>query len=143
MNNNEICYVVITLILLCIIFYGLCSKKIRRLIKSSSSRKLKQSFTIEQDLKPVKVHLYYSENCGYCHKFLPVWEDLKRAYGKKLSFIDINITNPNNITIYPKIKIKIQDVTRVPSLFIETPQNYYPYEFNSNDELYQHLDKLV
>lgn len=142
MNNNEICYVVITLILLCIIFYGLCSKKIKRLMKSSSI-KLKQTFAIEQDLKPVKVHLYYSEKCGYCHKFLPVWEDLKRAYGRKLSFIDINITNPNNITIYPKIKIKIQDVKRVPSIFVETPQNYYPYEFNSNDELYQHLDKLV
>jgi thiol-disulfide isomerase/thioredoxin len=43
-----------------------------------------------------KIILYHAEWCGYCNRFLPIWEELKLAVNN-VNFIDVNMTSGEKI----------------------------------------------
>lgn len=81
--------------------------------------------------------LLYSENCPYCRKFLPIWEESKQKYNNqyKFNFVDCDksddVSNKYNFRGLPTI-IKYQNDKE-----IDRTEGYQPYE---NFKLF--LDKI-
>ena len=58
--------------------------------------------------KSTKIILYYTNNCGWCHKFLPTWEKLKINLSNDYIFEEYECSNINqesckNISRFPTI----------------------------------------
>ena len=49
------------------------------------------------------VVLYYSENCGYCTDFLPIWDLFEKKKNKKLNKLKLNINSLDLHSITPPI----------------------------------------
>lgn len=51
-----------------------------------------QDFTLLED---EKVFLYlYSENCGYCVKFEPIYKNVQKNYQNRIKFVKLDINKP-------------------------------------------------
>lgn len=55
--------------------------------------------------KKAVLNLYYSPDCGYCHKFMPIWEQFKRQSKERIIMNEVNCKSNKceNIVGYPTI----------------------------------------
>lgn len=66
--------------------------------------------------KPALV-LFYADWCGYCIRFMPVYEKLSKAYDKEINFSKVNVEDPKYKTVVNEIGI-----TGFPTVFIIDPK---------------------
>ncbi|MFH0702528.1 MAG: thioredoxin family protein [bacterium] len=67
--------------------------------------------------KPIIVN-FYVDWCGYCRRFAPVLENLRKEYESKFTFVIINTDDPKNEKLVNSFMIK-----SFPSLFFVNPKN--------------------
>ena len=49
----------------------------------------------------VWIVLYFSESCGYCHQFMPIWDEFVNNNNKKVKCAKIDSNVSDNITANP------------------------------------------
>lgn len=88
------------------------------------------------------VYLYYADWCPHCKNFKPNWNNLKNKYLGKVRFIEINMTNPQDIKISPEVsKLNfVKDINKVPTLYIEKDNKMVEYDGKLD---YESLDKIL
>lgn len=84
--------------------------------------------------KPIAVN-FYVDWCGYCRKFAPVLEGLRKEYNGKYNIVLINVENPK----YKKLAEDF-DITGFPTLYLVNPKN--DNRVFINQSLYSRPDKL-
>lgn len=62
--------------------------------------------------------LFHSDNCYYCKKFMPSFENLSKELASYYNFVVINVNNPKYAELY-----KGYNVYAVPDLMILNPKN--------------------
>ena len=72
--------------------------------------------SVPTDTNKLKLVLYYAEWCGYCNKFMPIWDELVKHKHEKMQNIvsqkykdTDNETRDANIKSYPTIMLYIGD----------------------------------
>ena len=56
--------------------------------------------TFDQDVAGKKVFvLFYSENCGYCTKLMPKWENVSASHPDKMTSFECSSTDPKTQAI--------------------------------------------
>ena len=75
----------------------------------------------------VKLYYYYMNNCSWCEKFKPVWDELNKKTDYKFHECEKNeLENDKKATkIQKALNLKI---TSFPSIFIKINRDYYKYE---------------
>ncbi len=66
--------------------------------------------------KPALV-LFYADWCGYCIRFMPVYEQLSKTYKKEMNFTKVNVEDPKYKALVNEIGI-----TGFPTVFIIDPK---------------------
>ncbi|OGI17762.1 MAG: hypothetical protein A2287_09050 [Candidatus Melainabacteria bacterium RIFOXYA12_FULL_32_12] len=67
--------------------------------------------------KPIVVN-FYVDWCGYCKRFAPILENLRKEYQSKYSFVLINADDAKN-----KKLVKDFNISGYPSLYLVNPKN--------------------
>lgn len=77
--------------------------------------------------------LFYSERCGYCHEFKPIWAELKRIYTKR----GLNVVSVRGDNATPEVTAHIREfgVTGYPTLFFIEPHENRIHEFKEERTL--------
>lgn len=77
--------------------------------------------------------LFYSERCGYCHEFKPIWAELKRIYAKR----GLNVVSVRGDNATPEVTAHIREfgVTGYPTLFFIEPHENRIHEFKEERTL--------
>ena len=61
-------------------------------------------------LDPGSVRFYYSNNCGYCIKMMPIMNELRDSMTDvKFDFVDVDIAKPTGINSFPTFIAKSSD----------------------------------
>lgn len=66
--------------------------------------------------KPV-LTLFYADWCGYCIRFMPIYEALSKKYAKDVTFAKINVEDPN----YEQV-VKDYAIGGFPTVYIVDPK---------------------
>jgi thiol-disulfide isomerase/thioredoxin len=54
--------------------------------------------------------LYYADWCGYCKKFIPLWNEIKNNENlKNINFIDVNMSDNNKIIINKNLETTLEN----------------------------------
>lgn len=67
--------------------------------------------------KPMVVN-FYVDWCGYCKRFAPVLEGLRKSYSSQYTFVLVKADDPANKNIVKKF-----DISGYPSLYLVNPKN--------------------
>ncbi|HBH18108.1 MAG TPA: hypothetical protein DDX14_04075 [Cyanobacteria bacterium UBA9579] len=67
--------------------------------------------------KPIVVN-FYVDWCGYCKRFAPTLENLRKEYKSKYSFVLVNAEDPANQKL-----VKEYNISGFPSLYLVNPKN--------------------
>ena len=67
--------------------------------------------------KPMAL-LFYADWCGYCIRFMPIYERLFKAYKKKYNFVKINVEDPKYAD-----EVEKYDISAFPTLFLVNPED--------------------
>jgi len=43
----------------------------------------------------LEVRFYFSESCGYCHQFMPIWQQVSESMRRSCSFVKRNAADPS------------------------------------------------
>jgi len=95
--------------------YNFVMNKINNLNNTNNQLHYNNNNNNDKNL-PVTITLYHATWCGYCTRFLPTWERLKKAFNGKVNCEDYESTNKqvmqdNKITSFPTIKITYNNHT--------------------------------
>lgn len=77
--------VLVLVALLVFMFFG-CQNVLRVYFDTDSS----EPFAAPKGKNKKEVRFFFSEQCGYCHKFFPVWEKVVAGMQSKCSFTKAN-----------------------------------------------------
>lgn len=66
--------------------------------------------------KPI-LTLFYADWCGYCVRFMPIFEGLSKKYGKNVTLSKVNVEDPKYQTL-----VKEVGITGFPTVFIIDPK---------------------
>lgn len=67
--------------------------------------------------KPI-ILTFYVDWCGYCRKFMPILEEMKREYSSKYTFVMVNLDLPQNKKLGEDFMI-----SGFPTVYLVSPKN--------------------
>jgi thiol-disulfide isomerase/thioredoxin len=109
-NYTYVTYGLIILAILVIIYFLYKYMKPKRQV----------SFSPNNKIIPAKYNLilFYSDNCGHCQDFKPIWNNFKKQYLNKINIEEINIQDSE----FAKLNI---DIEGVPMVMLETDKGKF------------------
>ena len=84
----------------------------------------------------VWIVLYFSESCGYCHQFMPVWDEFVNNNTSKVKCAKIDSNVSNNISMNPGFQ-------GVPSVHFYRNGNITPKGIFDEERTVNNLNKFV
>lgn len=80
-----------------------------------------------------KLIYYFAKWCGHCNSYMNTWYDLKKRYGDKIQFIEIDCSNVPNMSEQERNKLMPEYVKGFPYLeYVDAKGNVTPIK-NRND----------
>ena len=85
--------------------------------KKPSEYKIGISYDKAMKSKKPVLALFYADWCGYCIRFMPVYQELSEKYKKDMNFAKVNVEDPKYKSVVDEVGI-----TGFPTVFIIDPK---------------------
>lgn len=57
----------------------------------------------KEEKEPVKVYIFRSDNCGYCHALMEYMDSIEEEYGKYFDVYDYEVSDSENSQLYSEV----------------------------------------
>ena len=99
-----------------------------------------------KDIKKNRIHkgyiaLFYSNSCGHCVHFMPIWETLKKKLSKEYQFLELEYSNMQKLD--KDYNIKFSQVKYFPYICVYSPNEKKHIEYNERTRNEENLTKFI